>query len=217
MRLPALSVWQRHLKGETMASNISRQTICGRSQEDFLAAIESFHGWKAPGLVLGGFMVDWARELIETRMGPAVESDAIVETFHCLPDAVQIFTPCTVGNGWMKVLDWDKFALSLYNKQTLSGYRVWLDLDKTKAFPNLYNWYMRLVPKKTLPLETLNQTIFEAGRSALSYRAIHVTRYHKPKKKGRTEVCSGCGEAYPVAQGSQCLTCQRQGYYEMST
>ncbi len=82
--------------------------ICGKSQEAFLMEIEAFHGWKAPGLILGGFM-GWAQELI----GPDVEADAIVETYHCLPDAVQIFTPCTVGNGWLKVLDWDKFALSL--------------------------------------------------------------------------------------------------------
>lgn len=200
-----------------MASNTSKQTLCGRSRNDFLTAIEKFHGWKAPGLVLGGFMVDWAIELIQTEMGPEVESDAIVETSHCLPDAIQIFTPCTVGNGWLKILDWDKFALSLYNKKTLSGYRVWLDLDKAQAFPNLYNWYMRLVPKKTLPLETINQSIFEAGRSTLSSSAIRVTRFYEPKKKGRTDVCSGCGEAYPVAQGSRCLTCQGQGYYETLT
>ncbi len=86
--------------------------ICGFSIDDFLRKIEAFHGWKAPGLVLGGFMVDWARE----QLDPGVEADAIVETRHCLPDAVQILTPCTVGNGWLKVLDWDKFALSLYDR-----------------------------------------------------------------------------------------------------
>jgi formylmethanofuran dehydrogenase subunit E len=40
-------------------------------------------------------MVDLARELI----GIDTEADAIVETRHCLPDAIQLFTPCTVGNG----------------------------------------------------------------------------------------------------------------------
>lgn len=198
-----------------MHFNTSQATICGRSRDDFLAEIDKFHGWRAPGLVLGGFMVDWAQELIETDMGPDIEADAIVETYHCLPDAIQIFTPCTIGNGWLKILDWDKFALSLYNKKNLNGFRVWLDLDKAKAFPNLYNWYMRLVPKKQLPLEILNQTIFEAGRSALSSRAIRATRLYKPKKKGRTDACPGCGEAYPVSQGSQCLTCQGQGYYNL--
>ena len=48
--------------------------ICGRSYEDFLNTIECFHGWKAPGVVIGGFMVDLAQE----HIGPDVEADAIV-------------------------------------------------------------------------------------------------------------------------------------------
>jgi len=34
-------------------------------------------------------MVDWAIE----RIGNDIEADAIVETRHCLPDAIQLFTP----------------------------------------------------------------------------------------------------------------------------
>jgi len=185
-------------------------TICGRSPQEFLNAIEKFHGWKAPGIILGGFMVDWARELI----GPDVEADAIVETTHCLPDAVQLFTPCTFGNGWMKVLDWDKFALSLYDRYNLNGYRIWLDLEKTRAVPDLYDWYMRRKPKKDLPLNVLLDTIFTARRSVLSYRTIRMKRFYGRKKKGQIEICPGCGEAYPVAQGSQCTACQGDGYFE---
>jgi len=40
------------------------------------------------------------------HIGPGSEADAIVETLRCLPDAVQLFTPCSLGNGWMRVLDW---------------------------------------------------------------------------------------------------------------
>lgn len=54
--------------------------ICGRSLDVFLGDIEHFHGFTSPGLILGGFMVDWAQELI----GPGVEADAVVETCHCL-------------------------------------------------------------------------------------------------------------------------------------
>ena len=184
--------------------------VCGRSQDDFLGEIEKFHGWKAPGLVMGAFMVDWAQEL----MGPGVEADAIVETIHCLPDAVQIFTPCTVGNGWLKILDWDKYALSLFDRRKTFGYRVWFDLNKARKFPDLYNWYMRLVPKDELPLETVIEAILHAKRDALSSRAIKVIKYSTRKKKGDIGVCSGCGESYPTAQGSQCIACQGDGYYE---
>ncbi len=189
---------------------LSGQRICGKTRDEFLEAIQSFHGFPAPGLVLGAFMVDLAKSLI----GEDVEADAIVETRHCLPDAVQIFTPCTIGNGWMKIMDWDKFALTLYDRHTLEGYRVWFDLEKTKAFPDLYNWYMRLVHKKDLPISVLLEVLFEAGHSVLSYRPVKVTGYYQREKKKTINICPGCGEAYPAWQGSLCRACQGEGYYE---
>lgn len=189
---------------------MGKTTICGKSVEDFIKVIEKFHGWAAPGVVIGGFMVDWAQELL----GSKGEADAIVETRHCLPDAVQLFTPCTCGNGWMKILDWDKFALSLYNKKNLQGYRVWMDLERLSAFPNIYNWYMRLVDKKDLPLSILIQDILTAGRKMLNSASVQITHYHEKNKKGEIRICPVCREAYPVKQGRQCLACQGEGYYE---
>ena len=168
-----------------MNAAMLEQQLCGRDLTKGLRMIERFHGWKAPGLVLGLFMVDLAQELI----GIGTEADAIVETRHCLPDAIQLFTPCTVGNGWMKILDWDKFALSLYDRRERNGYRVWFDLIKAQQFPNLYKWFMRLVPKKELPLELLLETIMSAGRSVLSSRAIYVTAYYQRQKKSGINVC----------------------------
>jgi formylmethanofuran dehydrogenase subunit E len=190
-------------------SGPSDTNVCGRPLAECLQIIERFHGWKAPGLVLGLFMVDWARELI----GEGVEADAIVETRHCLPDAIQLFTPCTVGNGWLKILDWDKFALSLYDRHKRYGYRVWLDLVKTRPFKHLYNWYMRLVSKKDLPLDVLNATILEAGRAVLSAEKVCMTRYYRRIKKDATAVCDRCGEAYAADQGPVCAACQGEGYY----
>lgn len=188
----------------------NQEIVCGRSLEDFLSTIEKFHGWKAPGVVIGGFMVDLALEHIGTQ----VEADAIVETTHCLPDAIQLFTPCTYGNGWMKVVDWDKFALALYDKKTLEGVRVWLDLEKARSFPNIYNWYMRLVPKKDLPLDVLLQSVMDAGRDMLSCAPVRITQLHGKNKKREIAICSGCGEAYPTRQGDRCLSCQGEGYSE---
>jgi formylmethanofuran dehydrogenase subunit E len=183
--------------------------IAGKTVEAFMEEIQKFHGWVAPGVLLGGFMVDYALELV----GKGVEADAIVETRFCLPDAVQLLTPCTCGNGWMKVLDWDKFALSLYNKKTQEGFRVWLDPGKTVAFPALYNWFMRLVEKKDLPLELLNQTIREAGRDPLSAVPVSIINYHTKVKKGETGICPTCGEAFSLRQGALCVSCQGEGYY----
>jgi formylmethanofuran dehydrogenase subunit E len=193
-----------------MTHNGNNILICGKPLEDCLQKIERFHNWKAPGLVLGLFMVDWALE----QIGPDIETDAIVESRYCLPDAIQLFTPCTIGNGWLKIVDWEKFALSLYDRRKLNGYRVWLDLDKTSHYPDLYNWYMRLVPKKDLPLKVLLEVIISAKRSVLSSRKIHMTRYYKRVKKGDIAICSECKEAYPVSQGSQCAACQGDTYFE---
>ena len=193
-----------------MDYQVSPETpVCGRPVATFLAEIERFHGWQAPGILIGGFMVDWALEWLD----PGVEFDAIVESSHCLPDAVQLFTPCTIGNGWMKILEWDKFALSLYDRWTHQGVRVWLDLEKTQAFPNIYRWYMRLAPKQELPLEVLARDILAAGRGLLSAAPIRAIRWTERQKKGPTGVCPGCGEAFPLGQGEQCLACQGQKYY----
>jgi len=183
--------------------------LCGRALATCLDEIEKFHGFIAPGIVLGGFMVDWARELIDEK----VEADAIVETQHCLPDAVQLFSPCTVGNGWMKILDWDKFALSFYDRKNLTGYRVWLDLHKARSFPNLYDWYMRLVPKKSLPIANILDDILTAQRSVLCSCAITITRFYERQKKGEIRVCPSCSEAYAASQGTLCFDCQGKGYF----
>lgn len=188
------------------------KTVYGITIYDFIQKLIEFHGFASPGMVLGGFLVDWARELI----GPEVEADSIVETSHCLPDVVQLFTPCTIGNGWMKILDWDKFAVTLYDRRKLLGYRVWLDLDKLRSFPDLYKWYMRLVPKKDLPIEVLHEAILNAGRKPLSANSIKVTKFYERHKKQKIAVCPQCGEAYSATQGPMCLACQGKGYYEIT-
>ena len=195
--------------GEFMHPEIPEKQICGRPLIDCLQIIENFHGWKAPGLVIGMFMIDLARELV----GEHVEADAIVETRHCLPDAIQLFTPCTIGNGWMKILDWGKFALSLYDRKKRYGYRVWLDLEKTRQFPNIYNWYMRRVPKKKLPLEILINTVLSAQRTVLSYESIYIVRFYERDKKRKITVCPICKEAYAEKLGELCTSCQGRGYY----
>ena len=75
--------------------------------DDFLQQVRSFHGNVAPGVVIGGIMVEMAR----SHLPEEVLFDAVCETRNCLPDAVQLLTPCSTGNGWLKVVNVGRFAL----------------------------------------------------------------------------------------------------------
>lgn len=186
--------------------------ICGRTPEELLRDIKKFHGYAAPGLVIGAFMVDAAYRLLEKN----VEADVIVETKHCLPDAIQIFSPCTVGNGWLKILDLDKFATTFHDRHTHDGVRVWLDLKKAENHPHIYRWFMGLVSKKELPTDVLVNAIFDAGADILSHAHVLVTKHAPREKKGATRVCALCHEAFSASQGEVCLACQGGGYYQMA-
>jgi formylmethanofuran dehydrogenase subunit E len=96
---------------------VKHNLIVGVRQKEFLMAIENFHGRQAPGLVLGGLMVDLGIELLGSFSNPA----AVVETQCYLPDAVQLFTPCTVGNRRLVILDWGKWPYAFTIKTNSPG------------------------------------------------------------------------------------------------
>lgn len=107
--------------------------ICTYSYEEYLQLVKSFHGTLAPGLLIGGFMVDLAmKHLPEGEL-----FDAVCETPVCLPDAVQILTPCTIGNGWLSIVPFGKFAVTLYEKYSGKGVRVFLDTKKLEVWPEV--------------------------------------------------------------------------------
>ena len=112
------------------------------SLEDYLHLVRSFHGSIAPGLIIGGFMVDLARG----GLPEGVIFDAISETRTCLPDAIQLLTPCTIGNGWLKVLDYGRYALCFYEKEQGEGVRVYIDPEKLDAWPEIKTWVFKLKP-----------------------------------------------------------------------
>ena len=96
------------------------------SFEEFIEKIKAFHGSIAPGIVAGGIMVDIAR----ANLPEGEFFDVICESQHCLPDAVQLLTPCTIGNRWLKIADTSRYSLTFYNKYTGEGIRVFLDAAK---------------------------------------------------------------------------------------
>ena len=182
-------------------------TICDHTYGAYLEMVKNFHGYAAPGMMLGGFMVDLAyRRLREGEL-----FDAICETRACLPDAIQILTPCTVGNGWLRIIDIGRFALTLYEKYNGAGIRVFVDPSKLEPYPELRSWFFRLKPKKEQDVDLLLDEIWEAGSTVCSFEEVRLDlEFLSAELRKEFTICPSCHEAYPTKHGSLCLGCQGQ-------
>lgn len=181
------------------------------SHEAFMEEARKFHGYPAPGLIIGGYMV----ELAKRHMPEGVLYDAISETAHCLPDAVQLLTPCTCGNGWLRVLPFGIYAVSLYNKHTGEGVRVRIDEAKLGKYGEIRAWFLKERPKAQQDSELLQAQIKEAGESILSFQPIRIkTEMLGHRSFGAVARCPLCGDYHPAAFGGICRSCQGSSPYE---
>ncbi|MFZ3046242.1 MAG: FmdE family protein [Desulfatirhabdiaceae bacterium] len=182
--------------------------------EEFLDAVESFHGYPAPGVVIGGIMVSFAMQ----ELPSAILFDAISETTYCLPDAIQLLTPCTTGNGWLRVFNLGRYAVSLYDKYQGQGVRVFVDSDKIRAFSEIHTWFFKLKPKKEQDSKLLMRQIREAGSTICRVEPVTIQQQFLHKRhKDRIVSCPLCGEAYPLDHGRICRACQGQTPYQAIT
>ena len=182
--------------------------------DEFKAMAERFHGYAAPGLLLGGYMVTLAKR----HLPEGTLFEAISETRKCLPDAVQLLSLCSMGNNWVKVRDLGRYAVTLYDKYTGKGVRVSIDAQKLEAWPEYYSWLMKKKPKKEQNEAELLREIEEAGDSICKVQPVTVHREllgHAPS--GAVAVCPVCGEGYPVKDGPICRGCQGEVYYAVQT
>lgn len=184
--------------------------INGMGWNEFVSHVESFHGYAAPGVLVGGIMVEMAKaELDRLNGGKRVLFDVIAESYSCLPDAVQLLTACTVGNGWLKVLGLSRYALSMYDKHTGHGVRVYIDGEKLRAFPNFYDWFMNLKDKHEQDENQLRDEIRLGTEKVCSVQVVDIPEKWRVKsKKGRVLPCPVCGEPYPLRDGPICKGCQ---------
>jgi len=194
---------------------LDKQDMLGNQTfDEFVESARTFHGYPAPGLLIGAYMVEYAKSLLPE----GILFDAISETASCLPDAVQMLTPCTVGNGWLRVLDLGLYALSLYDKRTGEGVRVYLDSEKLEQWPHIKTWLFKLCPKREQDSVALRESIRQAGASICSVEPIRIREELLGHKgKGAIGRCELCGLAYPVMHGPICLGCQGKLPYEGQT
>ena len=178
--------------------------------EEFVERVRAFHGFAAPGVLIGGFMVDLAYQ----HLPKEGLFDAISETPKCLPDAIQLLTPCTVGNGWLTVMNLGRYALTLYDKRTGEGVRVFLDPAKIEPWSEIKDWFFKLKPKKEQDDQLLTREINKAGTGICSVRRVKVAgRTLEKRHRVGFAVCPRCKESYPVEDGALCLGCQDAAPY----
>ncbi len=178
--------------------------------EEFKAKAAEFHGYPAPGLLIGAYMVEMAKR----EMPEGTLFEAVVETHKCLPDAVQMLTLCSTGNSWMRVNNLGRYALIMFDKFTGQGVRVWLDATKMEKFPETRAWLLKERPKKDQDTELLFREIKEAGDSTCSMERIVVPEKYLGHKHMRViGLCPVCGEAYPTNDGAICRGCQGEITY----
>jgi len=179
-------------------------TIGTYSWEEYVRLVTSFHGSVEPGLMIGGLIVDLALK----SLPEGERFDAICETLVCLPDAVQLLTPCTIGNGRLTIMDFGKFAATLYEKTSGEGTRVFLDTDSLGDRPEINAWYFKLAPAGERDQDLLLRRIRDAGHSILGTQRVRVNPAGlRREKAGASAVCPECGESYPARHGTRCRGC----------
>lgn len=183
------------------------------SYEEFLQAVRRFHGYTAPGVVIGGFMVALAQQ----RIAAGTLYDAISETPKCLPDAVQLLTPCTTGNGWLKVVNLGRYALSLYDKYEGNGVRIFIAPEELDKWSEIKTWLLKLKPKREQDTALLLAQIEQAGAGLYGREAIQVqSQYLQRPSSGKMAVCPACEESYPARHGAVCRGCQGDSPYTVA-
>jgi len=171
---------------------------------EWLSAIEAYHGHKAPGVAWGGLMI----EAIRPRLKSGIFYDVYCETRTCLPDSVQLLTPCTIGNGWLKILDYGRFALCFYDKASGAGWRAGVDLEALAAWPELNAWFLKLKTKAQQDTSRIFSEMEGAGVDVFRVREVQVeSRFLKKTSSGPSAVCPRCGESYPASHGPVCRGC----------
>lgn len=180
------------------------------SFDAFLELTQTFHGYAAPGVAMGAKMVDIAM----TRIAPEVLYDTVCETAKCLPDAVQLLTPCTCGNGWLRVIPLGRYAVTLFDKHRGDGVRVHVDPARLDSYPETRYWFFGIRPKRKDRTDLLLEEIRQAQESIYGVQEVYVKPGLLSKELSDTRaICPECGEAYPTGHGPLCRGCRAETAY----
>jgi formylmethanofuran dehydrogenase subunit E len=117
--------------------------------------------------------------------------------------------PCTLGNGFLQILDWGKFALTVYDRDRLDGVQVWLNPAGMASYPLISDWFQRTdASREKPPFEDLAVEVLAAWPDLISSCRVRLPRPLKDKNPVPTGLCPNCNESYPLRQGSTCMAHQ---------
>ncbi|MDR3279378.1 MAG: FmdE family protein [Synergistaceae bacterium] len=178
--------------------------------EQFKEKASRIHGFPAPGLLIGGCMVEAAK----TAIPSGVRLAAIIETTKCLADAVQLLTSCSAGNGRIKIMDFGRFALSLFDSGNGEGARARIDPRKVKDFPEIEAWLMKTACKEDQDIESLWSEIERAGSDICDVSFVRVrSDFLVNVPSGGIAQCPCCKEMFPSRDGNFCRACKGESPY----
>ncbi len=188
-------------------------SICGYSFNQYVERAASSHAHPAPGVIIGGFMVDLAYRHLPEQ--PLIH--ALCETSKGVPGAIQILTPCNIVAGSLTIVDLGRFAFTLYDKSSREGVRVSVDPVALEEWPEIRDWFFKFTPKEEQDLGALMAQIEEAEASYCAACYVRVAEtLHQRKPRSGFAVCACCGESFPLADGLLCLGCQSAPLWQVS-
>lgn len=165
-----------------------------------------FHGYLSTGAFIGLQMLKIASRLLDIKEGDRVF--VTCETLNCLPDPFQILCGCTIGNKGLKILNYDKMAITINKgaepgQKHVKGVRIFLDPAKTAKYPVFHAWYMN---ERKVPHEEAISELIKAGEDVYTWEFVDVPVPIKLKKDVR--ICTVCGESFVSKDGSKfCKGC----------
>ena len=167
-----------------------------------------FHGYLSTGAFIGLQMLQISGRLLDIKKNDKIY--VTCETFNCLPDPFQILCSCTIGNKGLKVLDYNKMAITINKaadpgQEYVKGIRIFLEPVKTAKYPILHTWYMN--EKKVSHKEAISELI-KAGDDVYTWKFVDVPVPVKAKKdiaichvcsesfirKDKSNICKGCSD-----------------------
>lgn len=158
--------------------------------------VEELHGYLSPGAALGIPMLNYACEILGCDLND--ELFVTVESLNCLPDAIMALTRSTVGNKRLTIKDVGKFAITVSKKWGDKSVRVFIDIDKLKEYPIVYDWFMNT---KDIPHEEVAPEVLKAWTNILSYKLNDLEIPDKKKKV--IAICERCKEPFAYFMDDQ--------------